>query len=174
MDFYQVAMQMEAQGRAYYLKLQEEAKHPRLKQIFYLLAQEEQEHYEVFKRLLTKAPGSVNKGTGAETDTEVLKTAGVAVEGIFAKIVAEGLDFTGEEAFVEAYLKAKQMEEKTATYYKSCLNQAQTPEEKMILLKLYYEEKKHSLFLEHLIELITDPELKAVSAEWDRPMSEEM
>lgn len=160
MDYYQVAMQMEGQGRAFYLSLQEKAVHPRIKHLFGLLAEEELEHYETFRRMSINAP----------VDHNPVKR--FSAEKAFQEMIADGMDFTGEEQLVEAYQKAKHMEDQTAAYYKACLSHAKNPEDKVVLLKLYYEEKKHSLFLEHLIELITDPELHVASAEWHRPNSE--
>lgn len=161
MDYYQVAMQMEAQGRTFYLTLQEQAIHPQLKQLFGLLADEELQHYEIFRSLSIQAP----------VDSSPIKK--VSVEDAFGEMVSQGVDFRSEEALVGAYSKAKQLEDQTAAYYKSCLNKAKRPEDKVVLLKLYYEEKKHSLFLEHLIELITDPDCHVISAEWDRPVRED-
>jgi len=150
-------MQMEGQGRAYYLALQEKAILPQLKHIFGLLADEELQHYETFRRMSINAP----------VDEPQLKR--FSAEDVFRDMVSEGVDFSGEERLVEAYEKAKQLEDQTVAYYKTCLNKAIKPQDKVVLLKLYYEEKKHSLFLEHLIELITDPSCHVISAEWDRP-----
>lgn len=162
MDFYQVAMQMEGQGRAFYLSLQEKAIHPSLKQLFGLLADEELDHYETFKKM------SLHAGV---FEAPIKR---FSAEKVFDTLLAEGIDYTGEEGLLEAYQKAKDLEDNTVAYYKSYLGKTDKPLEKMALLKIYYEEKKHSLFLEHLIELIGDPLCQVSSAEWDRPIKEDV
>jgi rubrerythrin len=156
MDFYQVAMQMEAQGRAYYLTLMSKTKNDGLKRIFQMLADEELNHHDTFKRMSEQAPVSANE------------VGQINPEKVFHELLVEGIDFEQEVDLIDAYQKAKDLEDKTVAFYKEKLTQAKRSVDKVVLLKLYYEEKKHSMFLEHLIELIADPISTVASAEWDR------
>lgn len=161
MNFYQVAMQMEANGRSFYLTLMEKSEHPKLKQLFKMLADEESAHYELFKRMSEQAPvGLMSEMGGA-----------VSAEMFFQEVISFGIDFNSEQNLIDAYREAKELEDQTVLFYKKCLNETSRSADKVILLKLYYEEKKHSLFLEHLIEMMTDTACQIASAEWDRPDS---
>ncbi len=168
MNFYQVAMEMEANGRRFYLSLMEKSQHPKLKQLFKMLADEESAHYELFRKMSEQAPVKIH-GDHADGQGKTL-----SAESFFQEVVSFGIDFNTESDLASAYQEAKELEDQTVLFYKKCLSETTRSSDKVILLKLYYEEKKHSLFLEHLIEMITDPACQIASAEWDRPNSIEL
>lgn len=153
MDIYTFAMQMEKDGEDYYRQLEKNCNNQGLKKIFTLLADEEVKHFNIIKQLQEK--------------TSLPKVAGSAVlqntKNIFEEMRAGKLVFsqghyvdTTEET--NAYRKARDVEEKSRTFYLEKAEAATDNESKLLLQMLAAEEEKHCRIMDNIIEFVSRPE----------------
>ncbi|MCK8059810.1 MULTISPECIES: ferritin family protein [unclassified Fusibacter] len=156
MDIYQMAMNMELEGKAFYLDLKEKATDRSIQTIFGLLAEEEQKHHDLIR--------AMKQNTAQLPTSEKLDLA----EGFFNELIVNALSFTTQTSVIDAYKEAKHLEENSIAFYKQEILKAKKAIDKAVLLKIYYEEKKHKLLLENLIEFLSESEIQIDSAEFDR------
>lgn len=161
MDIYQFAMGMEKAGREYYLKMADASPGHSGKRIYTILADEELRHYELLK--------AMGEGQTAPVLTEHLEEA----EAVFQSLVGSGP--LGEHLpGGEAYLQGIELEDKSIVYYRDKALTEEDPRARVLFLKLYFEEKKHKLLLENILEMIQEPEMQFASPELERPLTPEL
>lgn len=156
MDVYEVGMKMELEGKAFYLSLKEKATNTAIQTILGLLADEEQKHYDLIR--------SMKENQVQLASSEKLELA----EKFFSDIITKSLDFKSQASVVETYRQAVHLEENSIAFYKNEIVQAKKAIDKAVLLRIYYEEKKHKLLLENLIEFLSESEIQIDTAEFDR------
>ncbi|QSX08756.1 ferritin family protein [Alkalibacter rhizosphaerae] len=154
MSLYDVALKMETDSRAFYLKQAEASENEGLKQIFHKLADDEKRHYEYVRGL-----GFVNEDF---VETDVL----VDVKNVFTKLLEDQVFFDMELSTIEAYEFAKKMERESAEYYRNMQDQTEDEKTIKILKMLEREEKKHLLTLEDIILYMQKPETWVEDAEF--------
>ena len=149
MDIFEFAMQMEKDGENYYHELMNAATLPGLKKIFGFLAAEEAKHYAYVEKLQQKKGGTLN------TAPEVLEN----VKNIFLEM-KEGkqLPDTVTQQAKNAYIKARDIEEKSRKFYLEKAEEVTDEEAKSLLLSLAKEEHNHYYIMENIIEFISRPE----------------
>lgn len=157
MEIYDLAMEIEKKGKEHYLSLMESTDNQGLKEIFAFLAKEEEKHYRYIEGIKNKT-----KITLESNNLE-------SVETVFNNLI-EKYDgsFTGLLEQIDAYRLAGEFEDKSIEFYKNQLNKHRDPLEKNIFLRLYFEEKKHRLIIDNIIEFVTEFEMEAHSAEHHR------
>jgi rubrerythrin len=147
MDPLELAKNIEKEGKAWYEKLAADSPVPGLAGIFRLLANEEQQHFDLFDaRQKNKTPGALKPGT----------VSGEA-KLMFSKLSKQ---FSLPETiydYSKAYEKALEMERKSISLYEDMLSASTSAEDKKALAFLVGEEQKHEHLVEHLLEFVNEP-----------------
>lgn len=161
MNVYQFAMDMEMAGRQHYLNMAEVIPGESGKRIFRILADEELRHYEYLKML------SENHKVALETDN-VYKA-----DQVFNAML-EDQEITGYQMPIDTYSQGIKLEDASIAFYRERAREESDPEVKVLFQKLHYEEKKHKLLLENILEVILEPERQLESPELERPLKQDI
>lgn len=161
MDVYQFAMEMEKTGREYYLKLAEDTPAASGKRIFQILADEELRHYQYLQEM------SKNSRVVVESDNVS------AAENLFIAMLDSG-EISGYKLPIDYYSQGVELEDKSITFYREKAMTETDPTARILFLKLYFEEKKHKLLLENILDMILEPERGLESPELVRPLKQEV
>ncbi len=145
MNALEFAMQMEEDGRAYYEQLADETTLPGLETIFRNLAEDEQKHYEIFKRLLA--------GSGAEMQDS---TALAGAQNVFKQLLKMP-NLSGLEQNIAAYRYAMQLEAKSFRLYEDAAAKEEDAKARSLLIKIAAEEHKHFNILENICLFLEEP-----------------
>jgi len=145
------AIQMELDGKQYYLKAGKEADDRLGKELFQWLAGEEDKHRQRFEQIYE----SLRKDKGWPY-VEVNPEAGKGWTNLFGiPVMGSGLTGAGKE--LDAAAKAMEMEEKSRNYYET-QSQSTLPEvAKNFYSALAAEERGHYLALVEYREYLIDP-----------------
>jgi len=154
MDIFEYAMQMELDGKNFYLEIESKVDTKGLKSIFSMLANDEQKHYEVLKVLRDKQPPM--------EQTKVLENA----KNIFAEMKERMEEFTAPLSQTDMFKKAQGLEEKSRDFYLEKTDEVSDPYQKEILARLAGEEKKHYFLLDNIIEFVSRPSMWLENAEF--------
>eukprot|EP01105_Mastigella_eilhardi_P006613 TRINITY_DN18150_c0_g1_i1.p2 TRINITY_DN18150_c0_g1~~TRINITY_DN18150_c0_g1_i1.p2 ORF type:complete len:186 (-),score=71.73 TRINITY_DN18150_c0_g1_i1:64-540(-) len=152
-------MQVEVDGKAYYVKLASEAGHPGLKSIFEMLANDEQKHYDTFKALKAKTTPSFHGTTVLADSRNVFQRIADTERG--------NVEVTGvPEAQLAAYREAQRLEVESYTFYedKAKVTEGETRD---LLLRIAKEEHAHEEVLNNVIEFVDRPNTWIDSAEFN-------
>ncbi len=136
------ALKMELDGKAFYEKQSKESKDLRIKQIFDMLAKDEQRHYDIIN--------GFKKSSYNYKGTDTFKTT----KNLFSELINKGENFKADVNVFDIYKQAIEMEKKSVDLYLNEAKKSTNKDEKEILLKLSEEEKKHQVILENLMEFI--------------------
>jgi len=161
MDIYQLAIDMEREGKRYYLSLAEQAVDLQLKRVFEILADEEEGHCEMLQALKDKVAMPLVNDQLMEAET------------IFRIQLLDHVELRQVNTVLEAYGQAVVMEQNAIDYYKKMSRLADNAAEKAVFLRMYYEEKKHKFLLENIMELLRDRHEDALSAEMTQSVQPE-
>lgn len=153
MDVYQLAIDMEREGKLYYLRLAEEATDLQLRRVFLILADEEEGHYLQLQALKDKVA------------MPLVNDQLFDVETIFRVHLLEHVELRQVSTVLEAYGQAVVMEQNAMDYYKKMSRMADNAAEKAVFLRMHFEEKKHKFLLENIMELLRDRHEDSLSAE---------
>lgn len=158
-DIFKFAMKMEMDGKAYYEENAAKTSNPRLKEILLTLAEEEQRHFEVFKRLMDNyrdyAAGEILSG-GA-----TLKK----VQNIFEKLAESKDQQFGDDA-VAVWTEALRTEEKSESFYKEKAEGDDDQQRKDLLLRIAKEENNHIMMIDSILMFLKDPATFAASTQF--------
>jgi rubrerythrin len=155
MDIYKYAMQMEVDGRDFYLDLKEKTDNKGLKNILTMMADSEARHYNVILDI------QKNDKTEFSADTEVLTN----VKNIFVKMKEEK-DIDVDTSQAEFYKKALKTEADARKFYLERADEEKDPYRKEIFLNLAEEERKHCVLLENIIGFVSQPADWLENPEW--------
>ncbi len=155
MDIYKYAMQMEVDGRHFYLDLAEKTNNKGLKNILTMMADSEAKHYNVILSMQR------NDKTEFSPDTEVL----TKVKNVFMRMKEEK-DIDVDVSQVEFYKKAREVEADSEKFYLERADEEKDPHRKEIFLKLAEEERNHCVLLENIIGFVSQPDDWLENAEW--------
>lgn len=155
MDIYKYAMQMEVDGRHFYLDMMNKTNNKGLKNILTMMADAEAKHYNVILDMQN------NDKTEFSADTEVLTN----VKNIFVKMKEEK-DFDVDISQAEFYKKALKVEADAQKFYLERADEEKDPHRKEIFLKLVEEEKNHCVLLENIIGFVSQPADWLENPEW--------
>jgi|UniRef100_A0A7V3VSK4 rubrerythrin len=148
------ALKMELDGKALYEQQAKNSTDPRLKQLFSMLARDEQRHYEIIE--------GFKKSSYDYKGTDTFKTT----KNMFSEMLDKKQTFKVETNVFDAYRQAIEMEKKSVELYLSESTKSKNAQEKSVLLKLAEEEKKHQTILENLTEFVRKGEEWVESAEF--------
>lgn len=155
MDIYKYAMQMELDGRHYYLDLAEKTNNTGLKNILTMMADSEAKHYNVILNM------QKNEKTQFSADTGILTN----VKNVFMRMKEEK-EFDVDVSQVEFYKKALKVEADSQKFYLEKADEEKDSHRKEIFLKLADEEEKHCILLENLIGFVSQPADWLENPEW--------
>ena len=155
MDIYKYALQMEVDGRHFYINLAEKTNNKGLKNILTMMADSEAKHYNVILDM------QKNDKTEFSADTEVLTN----VKNIFVKMKEEK-DIDVDISQAEFYKKALKTETESQKFYLERADEEQDPHRKEIFLNLAEEERKHCVLLENIIGFVSQPADWLENPEW--------
>jgi len=155
MDIYKYAMQMELDGRHFYLDLAKKTNNTGIKSILTIMAESETKHYNVILSM------QKNDKTQYSADTEVL----TKIKNIFVKMKEEkGIDVDVSQ--VEFYKKALEVEANSEKFYLERADEEKDPHRKKIFLTLASEEKSHCVLLENIVNFVSQPDNWLENSEW--------
>ena len=155
MDIYKYALQMELDGRNFYLDLAKKTNNTGIKSILTMMAESEAKHYNVILSMQR------NDKTQYSTETEVL----TKVKNIFMKMKEEE-EVDVDVSQVEFYKKALEVESESEKFYLGRADEEKDPHRKEIFFKLANEEKNHCVLLENLVNLVSQPNNWLENSEW--------
>ena len=155
MDIYKYAMQMEVDGRDFYLDMMKKTNNKGLKNILTMMADSEAKHYNVILDM------QKNDKTEFSVDTEVLTN----VKNIFVKMKEEK-EFDVDISQAEFYKKALKDEADARKFYLERADEEEDSHRKEIFLNLAEEERKHCVLLENMIGFVSQPADWLENPEW--------
>ena len=151
MDILEFAMQMELDGRKFYLKGAEQTNDPGLKKIYEQLAEEEHRHYNIFKSLKSgDIAGAAKAMTSGKAQIDTAKT-------LFKEMTEKGMTTLPGESDREIWKEARAVEEKTVKLYTDEAAKEKDKTRKDLLLKLADEEQTHVYLIENILQFLKDP-----------------
>jgi len=156
MSILEFAMQMEQDGEKLYRGLADTLEDTGLKKIFTMLADEEAEHFKVFKHLKENTPLGLPENTILEQSKNIF--AAMKESSSFA------IDTTTEQK--AAYSLALEMEKKSIDFYEEKAKDSQNVEEEKLLKAIAREERRHYRLIEGIIDFISRPEQWLEDAEY--------
>lgn len=149
-----LALQMEVDGREFYLQASEKSVNPALKKLFLRLSEDEEEHYRTFYHIFESI---MKSGTWPESGTSVQPEK--SAHTIFRE-AAEALSERPVPAAseLEAIDEAVKMEDRSYRLYLERGEKTVRPREKSLYQALSREERGHYLALLDSREYLTNPE----------------
>ena len=155
MDIYKYAMQMEVDGRDFYLDMMKKTNNKGLKNILTMMADSEAKHYNVILDM------QKNDKTEFSADTEVLTN----VKNVFMRMKEEK-DIDVDVSQAEFYEKALKTEADARKFYLERADEEEDSHRKEIFLNLAEEERKHCVLLENMIGFVSQPADWLENPEW--------
>ncbi len=147
MNVFDFALEMELDGKAHYEKLVEGTPVQGLKNIFTMLAVDEQKHYEA---ILAMKAG--NYGTMA--DSAALDEA----RNVFQGLMNEKTMIGGLRKDLDGYRYAMHVEADSVKLYEDMAKKESSAECVQLLLKIANEEKRHYNIMENLYDFVLAPQ----------------
>ncbi len=145
------AIEMEEEGKAFYLRSAKEATSDLAKKIFEQLAREEDKHIVAIRRIYASLEGS---GSLKEWITTT-GTNPMDLEKVFRESLVEKA--SASETDLAAMRFALDLEDKSVKYYETLADASENPFERRFFMTLSYEERGHYLRIFDSIEYLTDP-----------------
>ena len=155
MDIYKFAMQMELDGRNFYLDLAKKTENAGIKSVLTMMAESEAKHYNVILDM------QKNNKTEYSKDAEVL----TKIKNIFIKMKEEK-EIDVDVSQVEFYKKALEIEKSSEEFYLERAGEEKDSHRKKIFLTLAKEEKGHCILLENIVNLVSQPDNWIENSEW--------
>jgi rubrerythrin len=155
MDIFEFAKEKEKYAEEFYRDRAAKSSDKGLTEIFLLLANEEEKHFDLIEKMQTETPAEI-------AETSVLSDA----TAIFEKIREGESKFSFDKSELELYKEAQKIEQNARDYYLDKAEQLEQQQQKDILLKLAEEEKKHYFLLDNIIEFVSRPKQWLEDAEF--------
>jgi rubrerythrin len=156
MDVFQFAMEKEKFSEDYYRKLAEKSAHKGLRNIFTMLADEENKHYKVVEQMSRQEPPHL-------AQSSILDSA----KKIFGSMRESAEKFNFDITDLDLYEKARDIEKQSRQFYLDKANQTQNQKHKEIFKKLANEEQKHLILLQNICDFISKPQRYLENAEFN-------
>ena len=157
----QIAIQMEIDGKEYYLKASQESSNELGVKLLESLATEEDTHRQKFEEIY-----SAIRSKRSWPATDFQPDGGKRLRTIFARAIEEmGPNIKAVATELDAIQTAMDMEDKTHNFYKSQGGNATYDAERDFYETLAIEEREHRLILLDYYEYLNDPSEWFVSKE---------
>ena len=148
----QIALKMEEDGKAFYLKASQTSGNPLGKKLFKNLAAEEDIHREVFKKIYDKI-----KNKKQWPDVTFTADGGKHLKTVFAEALEKiDKEFKPEQSELEDIRTGIAMENKTLDFYRKQKETA-AGAEKQLYEELTMQESEHSRLLQDYYEFYNNP-----------------
>lgn len=147
MNVFDFAMEMELDGKAHYEKLAVVTSNVGLKNIFVMLAADEQKHYEAIQAMKTG-------GYGAMASSTVLDEA----RNVFQELINERTLPGSLHKDLDGYRYAMHVEADSVKLYEDMAKKENSVECVQLLLKIANEEIKHYNIMENLYDFVLAPQ----------------
>jgi rubrerythrin len=158
MNVFDSCMQMETDGRNFYLEHAGKAELPALKNILLNLADDELKHYNLFKALRDGARAEYKEAE----QTLILPNT----KNVFQEMAEKEAGFKFPAHARTAWVKAREVEKKSEDFYRAEAAKCADSNQKKILDSIADEEHKHWVALQHVIEFLDHPRTFIEDAEW--------
>lgn len=149
------AIEMEKEGRQYYLEQAEKNQDNALKKVFIILADSEKEHEELLLKRLNKEEYTLK-------EDESFKE----FQSIFKELQDYEASATGSAKQLDIYRFAVDIEERSIELYRDMLEAADNDGDRKLFKFLIGEENKHLLLFDELVKMLNRPEEWVESAEF--------
>ena len=146
MNAYEYAMEVEKEGEKYYRELANMSPYVGLKRVFTLLADEEVNHYEIFKDML-------NKNKVDLSHLRIIEDKKTIYEELSKD--KDRINFNSKE--IKFYQDAIHAEDGLEQFYLKQAQKAETQDAKSVFIKISKEEAKHKIILENILSFIQEP-----------------
>jgi len=147
MNVFDFAMEMEDAGYNYYIGLAKAAILPGLKTIFTGLAEDEQKHLEIFRRL---KEGQHGEGLPPSKTLDMAKN-------VFLLLPRGEVGLKDIAGALPAYQHAMKLEAESFRFYEDAAEKEGDAEVKTLLLQIAAEEHRHFNILENLFHFVNAP-----------------
>lgn len=155
MDIFEFAKEKEKYAEEFYRDRAAKSPDKGLAEIFLLLANEEEKHFDLIEKMQAEVPAEL-------TETTVLSDA----TAIFEKIREGAMKFSFDRSELELYKEAQKIEQNARDYYLDKADQVEVQAQKDIFIKLAEEEKKHYFLLDNIIDFVSRPQQWLENAEF--------
>jgi rubrerythrin len=150
-NIFEFAMQMELDGRQFYLDGAERTSNAGLQKILKQLADEEHRHYHVFKRL---RDGDV---TDAAEEMKTSKGGLTLTKSLFREMAEQGKTTLPGETERAVWIEAREIEEKSVQMYSEEAARQTDQKRKALLIQLAEEERTHVHLIDNVLSFLSDP-----------------
>ncbi|RLB06794.1 MAG: hypothetical protein DRG50_04665 [Deltaproteobacteria bacterium] len=144
------AIEMEQEGKRFYLEAAQRSQSHLAKEIFEELAREEDLHVKKIREIYERLKKNEAFGEWITSVNDTSKLQKVFQESLMEKAKASPGD-------LEALRFAMDREEKSVKYYEGLATETSNPQERRFYLTLSHEERGHYLQIMDSIEYLTDP-----------------
>lgn len=159
MNVFEYAMQMETDGRNFYLEGAEKMPQPELKRILMELANDELKHYNIFKAMRDGG----NPQYKDNEKTTILET----VKNVFQQLKDEGrTEFNFATDAKKVWEEAQEIEKKSEDFYREKAGELDNENQKNILNRIADEEHRHWVTMQNVIQFLDRPQHWLEDAEW--------
>ena len=160
MDIFEFAMQMELDGKAFYENLAKKTANQELAKVLIMLAEEEEKHYNIFKKL--KAGDGPEALVATNSHSEVLKS----VKNIFVELSnnSENASFTENEQSIWA--EALKIEHKSEQFYREKALEEGDAKKKNLLTVIANEERNHIYLIDSVLTYMKFPDTFSDTAQF--------
>ena len=155
MQLLEFAIQMENEGRQYYLDQAEKNRDNALNRIFLLLAEAEKEHEDLLRKRLYKEDYTLNE----DGSTSKVKT-------IFDDLKDYKVNDFRSTTQLDVYRLAVDIEEKSIDLYRKMLEESDNDKDKKLFEFLLKEENQHLILFDELVKMLNRPEEWVEAAEF--------
>jgi rubrerythrin len=148
MNVYEIAMEMEQEVKTYYEKLAEETSHTGVKNIFTLLAADEQRHFDAVQSM------------GKEADCGILadSPALTAAQKVLGDFFGESGPASELKKSLDSYRHALLIEAESVQFYEGLLETVKDSGLKKVLATILSQEREHYNIVENLYDYVLKPE----------------
>ena len=155
MDIFDFALQMEKDGKRFYQDAAARCGDKGLQAVFNLLADAEQEHYDLVK--------SMKRGTPPTTTlTDVLD----GVKNLFRQMAERDHTLDPKATQMGLYKQGLEIERRSKAFYEEKAAEVKGKNQAALLRALAVEEQRHADVLENIIEFVSGPRQYLETAEW--------
>ena len=147
MNVFDFAMQMEKDGKTHYEKLAAESTIAGLKNIFSMLAADEQKHFETIEAMKSGGYHSMAGSTALDE-----------AKNVFQGLMNDRALLGGLKKDLDGYLYAMKVEADSVKLYEDMAKKENRAEIVQLLLKIANEKKKHYNIMENLYDFVLAPQ----------------
>lgn len=148
-ELMELSIKIEQEGQAFYKKLAPHISDPVVREFLLLMAKDEKEHEEHFKRIFGEEGG---RNHGWESDPALREVIDQRFKpGLFPDVDALLAEWPKENGIRKALETALKAEEAAVEFYGTLRKDAEDLETKCLMIELENEEKAHRDYIQRLI-----------------------